>query len=54
MGEAINILSLSLKIDDRSTPTFCVLIGGFIGFSQLIAESCFLNAALPIAAAHSR
>lgn len=38
------------KLSDMSAPTFYVLISGFIGFRQLISESCFLNATLPIAA----
>lgn len=48
MAETINILSLSLKIDDRSTTTFCVLVSGFIGFSQLVSEPCVSSATCPL------
>lgn len=50
-GRAINILSLSLKIDDKNAHAFCVLIAGVTGFSQLISESCVLNATVTVAAA---
>lgn len=47
-GRAINILSLSLQIDDKDAHTFCVLLAGLTGSSQLISESCVSKAAVTV------
>lgn len=47
-GRAINILSLSLQIDDKDAHTFCVLLAGLTGSSQLISEACVSKAAVTV------